>query len=156
MVINAHREKYHPLYWEMAFAVAKQSAATKKQVGALIVTSTGMISLGWNGTPAGMNNTCEHVIDRQSGKLKTNPEVIHAERNAIDKMTLQGISTRNSILFCTLSPCFECAKSMYSLGIKALYVAEYHHCTLGLDLLSCQMDIHYKDERQGYIRYDAA
>lgn len=155
-MIDPHRQKYHPLYWEMAFAVANQSVALRKQVGTVIVTNTGMISLGWNGTPAGMHNACEKVIDPQTGELKTTDEVIHAERNAIDKMTLQGISTKDSLVFCTLSPCYECAKSMYGLGIKALYFAHYHSCTRGVDLLRQQMAVYHKADYADGFLYNAA
>src|SRR5690625_7035513 len=64
-----------------------------------------MLSIGWNGMPAGFENECEHwedVIDYfewedADRKLVTKPEVIHAERNAIDKMTRQGIPTEGSL-----------------------------------------------------------
>jgi dCMP deaminase len=74
-----------------------------------------MIATGWNGTPAGFpSNLCE------TGS-KTKDEVVHAERNAIDKMTLEGVSTRGSILFTTTAPCIECAKSIAAVGIIKVY-----------------------------------
>ncbi|WP_146945055.1 deaminase, partial [Vreelandella venusta] len=120
-MIDPHKEKYHGLYWDMAFAAANQSAATRHKVGAIVVTPTGMISVGWNGMPVGMANECESdevteynaIMDVTLTRKKTNPEVIHAERNAIDKMTRQGVPTIGSILFVTLSPCFECCKAIH-------------------------------------------
>lgn len=133
-MINPHKPKYFSLYWDMAFAAANQSVARRHKVGAVLVTSTGLISPGWNAMPAGLDNDCEYW-DEALSRYKTKPEVIHAERNAIDKMTRQGIPTEGGILFVTRCPCIECAKSLYSLGLKAIYYAEQHNCTRGRKLL---------------------
>lgn len=128
--MNPHKLKYHDLYWTMAYSSAMQSVAEVLKVGAVVVTDTGLISPGWNGTPAGMDNCCEDhskpKIDELTNKERpsTKPHVIHAERNALDKMTNQGIATRNSVVFVTTAPCFECAKALHNLGLKALV---YHH-----------------------------
>lgn len=128
--MNPHRLKYHDLYWTMAYSSAMQSVAEVLKVGAVVVTDTGLISPGWNGMPAGMDNCCEdHTkpkIDVYTNleRPSTKPHVIHAERNALDKMTNQGIATRNSVVFVTTAPCFECAKALHNLGLKALI---YHH-----------------------------
>ncbi len=141
-MIDPHKAKYHGLYWQMVEAAAAQSVSTRHQVGAIVVTPTGMISVGWNGMPAGMDNNCEatQVLDRvEQGELKfrgkTNPEVIHAERNAIDKMTRQGVPTQGSVLFISRSPCLECAKALQGLGLKAVYYGQRHDDIRGAELL---------------------
>lgn len=139
-MINPHKPKYHSLYWDMAKAAAAQSVATRHQVGAIVVTPTGMISVGWNGMPSGMVNDCERgpaVIDYENGgiRYKTSPEVIHAERNALDKMARQGVPTDGSILFVTRAPCLECAKSLSGLGLKVIYYGEQHDDMRGVEML---------------------
>jgi dCMP deaminase len=103
MSLNPHKTKFDAFYWAIVEAAAAQSVATRHKVGALVVTPSGMMSSGWNGMPAGMDNTCEGnpFWDDHEECLrgKTKPEVIHAERNAIDKMTREGVSTKGSILF---------------------------------------------------------
>ena len=132
-MIDPHKEKYHALYWAIAETAAEESYAYIAQVGAVVVTSSGMLSIGWNGMPSGMPNVPEYFDSE--GKLQTRPEVIHAERNALDKMHRQGISTHGCIVFTTLSPCLNCAKSLLGLGIKAVYYDETHTETSGLALL---------------------
>jgi dCMP deaminase len=139
-MINPHKTKYFPLYWSMVEAAAAQSVATRHKVGAVVVTPTGMLSIGWNGTPPGMPNDCENgppVIDYENGgtRYKTNPEVIHAERNAIDKMTRQGVPTQGSVLFVSRAPCFECAKALHGLGLKAVFYLEEHDDMSGVEML---------------------
>ena len=139
-MLNPHKEKYFPLYWNIAYEAASQSVAQRLQVGAVVVTPTGMLSIGWNGTPVGFDNECEYweqhsLPSDRSREQKTKPEVIHAERNAIDKMTRQGISTAGSILFVTHAPCFECAKAIHGLGLTAVYYNRPYRCDKGLELL---------------------
>lgn len=142
MKIDPLKKKYWPLYWGMAELAASQSVATRHQVGAVVVTPTGMVSVGWNGMPPGLTNECENEwvteID-ENGKTyqrrKTDPRVIHAERNALDKMTNQGVPTEGSLLFVTRSPCFECSKAIHGLGLKAIVVDEAHDEASGLKLL---------------------
>lgn len=140
--MNPLNTKHYPLYMLLAEQAATQSLSNVKKVGAIVVLPSGMISLGWNGMPSGFDNCCENPnlqkIDEDTGELRpsTKPEVIHAERNAIDKFTREGVSIRNSVLFVTLSPCFECAKAMLHLGIREVVYKEPYKCTRGLMLLT--------------------
>lgn len=139
--MNPHKIKHHSLYWDFVEAAKNQSLSKVMKVGAVVVTPTGMVSPGWNGTPAGSDNICEDVtqwkIDEQTGQQRhpTKPEVIHAERNAIDKMTNQGIPTKGSLLFVSLSPCFECCKALHNLGLKAIIYENEYKDTSGFALL---------------------
>lgn len=130
--MNPLLPKYDELYMGTAIWAAQRSTSTVKKVGAVLVLPSGMLSLGWNGTPAGFDNCCEDhsqtKVDELTGEIRhpTKPEVIHAERNAIDKLTRQGVSTYGAVLYVTLAPCFECAKAMVNLGIeKVVYLDEY-------------------------------
>lgn len=51
-------------------------------------------------------------------RLVTKPEVLHAERNALDKLARSSSSAEGATLFTVYSPCVECAKSIYGAGIK--------------------------------------
>ena len=146
-MIQPHKQKYHNLYWAMAWAAAAQSTAERRKVGAIIVAPTGMISVGWNGMPSGFAGPCENMFRKtvqlqSTGEslqvgfdLVTRPEVIHAERNAIDKMTRQGVPIAGSVLFVTLAPCLECAKSIHGLGFEHIYFHDTYRCTAGLEFL---------------------
>lgn len=138
--MNFHKEKYHNYYWDICDAAAKQSVCNRHKVGAVVVTPTGMISTGWNGTPPGFPNECEEWVNhppplQRSRTIKTLPHVIHAERNAIDKMTRTGIPLEGSILFVSRSPCIECSKSIMNLGITQVHYDELHDENTGLSLL---------------------
>lgn len=117
-------------YMNIAREISTASVAKIKKVGAILVKDRNIISFGFNGTPVGFDNVCE--ID---GKL-TKLEVLHAETNAIAKCAQSTLSSKDSILYVTLSPCFDCAKLIIQSGIiKVLYIEEYRDPS-GLELLN--------------------
>lgn len=94
------------------------STAKRLQVGAILVKDNRIISIGYNGTPSGWDNNCEHEVD---GCLVTKPEVIHAEMNAIGKLAESNESGKGSTMFVTHAPCMECAKLIAHSGIIKVY-----------------------------------
>ena len=99
----------------MAEEWAKLSHCKRRQVGALIVKDKMIISDGYNGTPTGFENPCED----DEGYTKW--YVLHAEANAIAKVSGSTQSTNGATLYITLSPCRECSKLIFQSGIKGLY-----------------------------------
>ena len=107
-------------YMEIASMVSKQSKCKRAQVGAILVKEGNVIAIGYNGTPSGFCNDCE-------SEDVTLPEVLHAESNAIAKCARSTSSADGSILYTTLSPCFECCKLIIQAGIKkVVYKQKYH------------------------------
>lgn len=128
------RLQYHRTYMKMAHIFASLSQAQRSKVGCLIISPNGQIlSQGYNGMPSGMCNCCEYADS--SGQLKTKQEVMHAETNAILKCAQNGIATKDSSCYVTLSPCVECAKVIIQAGIKNVYYDEEYRDLSGVDLL---------------------
>lgn len=115
------KRKYIDYYMQVAWLTSKLSTARLLNVGCIIVKDNRIISIGYNGTPSGWDNDCEIEVD---GVLRTKPEVLHAEANALTKLARSSESGDGSSLFVTHSPCIECAKMIYQTGIKNLY---YHY-----------------------------
>jgi dCMP deaminase len=120
----------------MAWAerTAQLSHAERLKVGAVIVKDDSVISYGYNGMPAGWDNNCEdeigQVLDDNDNivqtRLKTKPEVLHAESNAIAKLAKSTNSGLGATMFITHAPCMECAKLIYQSGIgHVLYRSAY-------------------------------
>jgi len=68
-------------------------------------------------------------------RFKTKPEVIHAESHAITKLARSNESSEGAIMFCTHSPCVDCAKLISQAGIRTLYYGEDFKKVEGLELL---------------------
>ena len=126
----------------MAWATrtAQLSHARRLQVGAVIVKDDSVISYGYNGMPSGWDNNCEdEVIIEQDEKfirtLKTKPEVLHAESNAIAKLAKSNNSGLNADLFVTHMPCLNCAKLIYQSGIRRVYFGANYRDDAGVKFL---------------------
>ena len=118
---------------DWARRAAQLSPARRLNVGAVIVKDDTVISYGYNGMPAGWDNNCEHILE--DGTLKTNPEVLHAESNAVSKLAKSTNSGLGADLFVTHSPCLECAKLIYQSGIRRVYYAEDYRDDSGIQFL---------------------
>ena len=119
-------------YLKMADEWAQLSKAVRRKVGCLIVRDGQIISDGYNGTPAGFDNACEFVnegfLDQAENKLQTKPEVLHAESNALMKLAKSTNSSKDSTIYLTMSPCFDCAKLIIQAGvIRVVYSEKYRN-----------------------------
>ena len=128
------KDKFIEAYMDIAFRIAKLSTARRLQVGAIIVKDDRIISLGYNGTPHGWDNDCEHQ-DTHTGELTTKPEVLHAESNCIAKLAGSIESGKDATLFVTHQPCMECAKLIYQSGIRRLYFGQNYRDDSGIKFL---------------------
>ena len=153
------KPKYQQAHMRAAHIYAELSHARRLKVGALIVKDDRIISIGYNGMPSGWDNNCEAVeyMDSDAGgwldkdiiesqwpfvdedgsryKLKTKPEVLHAETNAIAKLARSTESGLAADLFVTHSPCLDCAKLIFQSGIKRVFYARAYRDNAGLDFL---------------------
>ena len=127
------KPKYITLYMDIAERISQMSYAKRLQVGSVIVKENTILSYGWNGMPSDWENTCEHVLE--DGTLKTKPEVLHAETNAIAKVAQSTESSQGATLFCTHAPCIDCAKLIYQSGIETVYYKETYRSEDGLNFL---------------------
>jgi dCMP deaminase len=133
------KQKFIDAYMDVAERFAKLSSAKRLQVGAIIVKDDRIISIGYNGMPAGWTNECEEVVEYlEDGGIitKTKDEVIHAEANAIAKLAKSSESGDDSTMFLTHAPCIHCAKQVYTAGIKNVYYRNSYRDTIGIDFLN--------------------
>ena len=128
------KEKFKQAFMDCAERFAQLSTAKRLQVGAIIVKDNRIISIGYNGMPSGWDNNCEIELDE--GKLKSKPEVLHAESNAIAKLARSNESGENSTLFLTHSPCLECSKLIYQSGITTVYYKHEYRSQDGVEFLN--------------------
>ena len=151
------KQKYVDMYMDWAKRVAQCSHAIRLKVGAVIVKDN-HVTYGYNGMPSGWDNGCEtkeyclskdingnyfpgtddeYPLEDNYGKyrLKTNPQVLHAESNAISKLARSTESGINADIFITHAPCLDCAKLIYQSGIKRVYFGTAYRSTAGIEFL---------------------
>jgi len=113
------------------------SSARRLHVGAIVVKDDRIISIGYNGMPSGWDNNCEDEYVNEIGEaiLKSKPEVLHAETNAIAKLAKSTESGLGATLFVTHSPCLDCAKLVYQSGINSVYYRNSYRSEEGIQFL---------------------
>lgn len=162
------KKKLIDAYLKVAETFSELSHAKRLHVGAIVVKDDRIISIGYNGMPAGWDNNCEDRVyntrfNEQSdgswidpltyetvdiaeiypfvddeGKryyLKTKPEVLHAESNALAKLARGNESGLDADLFVTHAPCLDCAKLIHQSGIKRVFFGKEYRSTDGLEFL---------------------
>ncbi|NEV92910.1 dCMP deaminase family protein [Psychroflexus sp. YR1-1] len=121
--------KFDKAYLRIAREWGKLSHCKRKQVGAIIVKDRMIISDGYNGTPTGFDNACEDDEDT------TKWYVLHAEANAILKVSASTQSSKNATLYIALSPCKECSKLIHQAGIIRVVYQQAYKDNSGLEFL---------------------
>ena len=129
-------DTFDDVYMGTALLHAKKSKAVRAKVGAVLVTKTGIIIPGYNGTPSGTDNACEDQVPEEDGiVLVTKPEVLHAELNTIMKASREGVSVLGSTVYVTLSPCLPCSALLLQAGISRLIYKDKYRDNSGAEYL---------------------
>jgi len=151
------KEKFINAHMKAAEVYAELSTAKRLQVGCVIVKDNTIIGIGYNGMPSGWDNNCEDVEYilkeecRQSdrfmmhngytesahgwSRLHSKKEVLHAETNAIAKVSRSTNSSESASLFVTHAPCLDCAKIIHQAGIKEVYYRHNYRSVSGIEFL---------------------
>ena len=126
---------FDELYMDLAQNLAQKSHCVKIKVGAVISKETRIISLGYNGPPAGTHN-CDQEWpetgcprDRKGGCSLA----LHAEANAILYAAKNQITLENATLYVTLAPCLPCARIIYTTGIRRVFYRDSYAAYKGID-----------------------
>lgn len=117
------------IYLGMASLWAQNSHCKRSKVGTLVVKDNMIIADGYNGTPRGFDNSCEDENNR------TLDIVLHAESNAITKLSSSTMSSIDATLYTTLSPCVECSKLIHQSKIKEVVFSSLYRDDSGLRFL---------------------
>ena len=127
------RPDWDTYFMNITHVVKQRSNCSRRQVGAVIVKDHRIISTGYNGTPRGIKNCFEGGCARcasepESGENLGECICAHAEENAIVQAAFHGVSIRDSMLYCTDSPCLLCAKMIINAGIlEVVYETDYKY-----------------------------
>ena len=151
------KEKFIKAHMKAAEVYAELSTAKRLQVGCVIVKDNTIIGIGYNGMPSGWDNNCEEVeyILKEEchyspqyliengftqtahgwSRLHSKKEVLHAETNAIAKVSRSTNSSEGANMFITHAPCLECAKIIHQAGIKEVYYRNNYRSVSGIEFL---------------------
>ena len=122
------RPEFDDIFMELAINLARRSHCIKKHVGAVLTKDTRIISIGYNGPPAGTHNCDDEWPETgcSTDHKGSCSLAIHAEQNAILYAVKNKTDIEGATLYVTLAPCIACARIIFSMGIKkVVYLKSY-------------------------------
>ena len=147
------------MFIQIVQVVAQRSTCLRHQVGALIVRDGRIVSMGYNGPVSGRpecvrlptfeelttsseyaGRTASQVIN----ELNNDPRLcegpgctrsLHAETNAIAFAARAGVSVEGCTMYCSMSPCINCAKVIVNSGIREVKFLEKYRNEEGTQFL---------------------
>ena len=137
MRVRADWDEY---FMRIAGEVSGRSTCDRKHVGAVIVRERNILSTGYNGSIAGLPH-CDDI-----GHMMENGHcvaTIHAEANAILQAAKHGVMIKDSSIYVSASPCWNCFKMIVNAGIRRICFGEFYRDdrifsvakTLGVELV---------------------
>ncbi|SFB98424.1 dCMP deaminase [Spirosoma endophyticum] len=122
------KPRFDDIFMELAVNLARRSHCIKAQVGAVLTRDTRIISIGYNGPPAGTHN-CDVEFPGVGCPRDSKGScslALHAEQNAILYAAKNGSEIEGSTIYVTLSPCIACARIIYSMKIaRVIFLHSY-------------------------------
>ena len=115
-------EKWNYRFFFFFELIASWSKGPSTKTGAVVVGPDKEIrATGYNGLVRGVNDNVQERMERP-----TKYDFFeHAERNAVYNACLTGTSLRGCTIFCTLTPCTDCARAIIQAGIKTVITYEF-------------------------------
>ena len=128
------RPAFDDIFMDLAKNLARRSHCIKAQVGAVLTKDTRIISVGYNGPPAGTHN-CDVEFPEMGCPRDSKGScslALHAEQNAILYALKNGSDVEGATLYVTLSPCIACARVIYTMKIKKLLFLDSYAAYKGI------------------------
>ena len=127
--------------WDIYFlsiveAVGKRGSCDRGRSGAIIVKDKKILTTGYVGSPPGFPHCDElgHLLEERispSGTKSTSCiRSIHAELNTILQAAEFGISVKDSTIYCSMTPCANCAMAIIRVGITRVVAKKRYHSDL--------------------------
>lgn len=122
------RPTWSDIYADFAAGLSKRSTCLRLRVGCVITSwdHNRVLAIGYNGNYSKGPNTCDSYEPGNCGCL-------HAEDNALIKLDFNDPAMKR--LYCTASPCVQCAKRILNAGIEQVIYVQPYRNTDGIDLL---------------------
>jgi dCMP deaminase len=129
------RDSWDQYFMAKAYIASMRSTCGSRRVGAVIVKGKRDIASGYNGYPPGakhcIDGGCPRFEAKKNGLIESGKysndfpcDAFHAEHSTLNQCLEQGISTKNTSIYCTTFPCRECAKKILGAQISKVYYLE--------------------------------
>ena len=127
------RPSWDEYFIGMTDFVGSRSTCDRGKSGCIIVRDKRVVSTGYIGSSPGLSHCDEvghemHTIINEDGSRSQHCiRTVHAEQNAISQAARFGVALQDATLYCRMTPCYTCAKSIITAGIKRVVAKNDYH-----------------------------
>ena len=127
------RPSWDRYFMRIAKVVATRATCDRGRAGCVIVLDNQILVTGYVGSPKGLSHCDEaghkmRTITYEDGSQSRHcMRTTHAEQNAIAQAAKRGVVLNGATLFCTIMPCYTCAKMIITVGIKRVVCEKRYH-----------------------------
>ncbi len=132
--VNSHkRPSWDDYFMSIAELVGSRGTCDRGRSGSIIVKDKRILTTGYVGAPPGLPHCDEighemHKVVHDDGTESMHCiRTAHAEQNAIVQAARLGVSLDGGTVYCKMVPCYSCAKSIISAGIKRIVAFRDYH-----------------------------
>lgn len=131
--LRSERLSRGTLFMRVAHLYGQRSSCPRADVGVVAVREGRIVAAGYCGAPSGLEHCTEVGCD--IGTDGGCERSVHAEANMIAWAARTGTALEACEVYCTMSPCYNCAKLLANAGIINLAYAQKYRNIDGLELL---------------------
>lgn len=135
------RPSWDTYFLTLVDAAAQRASCDRGRSGAVFVRDNDVLATGYVGAPPGLPDCLEAghlwqeiIIPGEGNSYLANAQsrkhcvrTIHAEQNGIIRAARNGVSLKESTVYCTMEPCANCAMSLIGLGITRVVARNAYH-----------------------------
>lgn len=131
---EAHqRPSWDEYFIELVNYVGTRSTCDRGKSGCVIVREKRIVSTGYIGSPPGLphcddvGHELHKVVSEEGTESMHCIRTAHAEQNAISQAARFGVALNGATLYCHMTPCYSCAKSIIATGIQKVVCKKDYH-----------------------------
>lgn len=120
---TAQRPSWDEYFMELVETTGHRATCNRGRSGCVITKDKRILTTGYVGSPMGAKHCDEvghemHKVVHEDGSETMHCiRTIHAEQNALIQASRVGVSLEGSTLYCTMTPCYTCAKLIINAGV---------------------------------------
>ncbi len=141
------RPTWDEYFMEIMRSVAKRATCDRGRSGCVVARDNRILVTGYVGSPRGIGHCDDigHELKTTTHEDKSTTthcvRTTHAEQNAICQAAKMGISVDGATLYCSMTPCYTCAKMLINAGIARVVCEKDYHASKETKRVFAEADV---------------
>lgn len=127
-IMSSSRLSWDDYFIGAVNALSARATCSRGRSAAIFVRDNDILASGYVGAPPGFPH-CDDVGHLFDSTGKHCVRTLHAEQNAVIRAARNGVCLRDSVVYCTMEPCFNCAMTMIGIGVYRVVAKNAYHAS---------------------------